>query len=204
MCANLIAERIAERAYPEDGVVLTGDLNAGEDETAMRILKGEQDSPIEMVDTYRVLYPDETMVGTGSNWGYEPHDGNKIDYVLAMGYINVLEAEIIYQEPGVIISDHFPVRGKIAFPGVVGIAAREYADQIFSISTAYSQNRLTFKHVDRIAAVWIGTVTGKTIRSYTEINSDILDIGRLPGGVYLVKVLNKDGREFSSPLYMRP
>ena len=114
-CAGLIAERIASRAHPDDPVVLTGDMNAGESETCILIFKGQNASPITMLDSYRALYPDETMVGTYSGWASGPLSGAKIDYVFTMGHTSVLEAEILYPQPGRIVSDHFPVRGKMRF-----------------------------------------------------------------------------------------
>ncbi len=113
-CSNLIAGRIASRAHTEDPVILMGDLNADEGEEAIRILKGEFGSPITMVDTWREIHPTETNKGTYSGWSHNPNSGAKIDYVFSMGHSSVTDAAIVYQNSGVIISDHFPIYGVIS------------------------------------------------------------------------------------------
>ncbi len=117
--AELIIQRIAEREH-KDPVVLTGDFNAGEGNPAVGYLTGVPyglpDSgayPIPTIvlqDTFRVIHPDATDVGTG-NFGYTGRrDGAKIDYVFATRDIEVLGAAID-QAPreGRYPSDHYPV-----------------------------------------------------------------------------------------------
>jgi endonuclease/exonuclease/phosphatase family metal-dependent hydrolase len=88
-----------------DVVVLTGDFNAGELNPAITTLTRDD----ELVDTFRVVHPDATEVGTfGAFTGRR--DGAKIDYVLAEPSTRVLAAEIVRdnveeQYP----SDHYPV-----------------------------------------------------------------------------------------------
>ncbi|MFN3166754.1 MAG: endonuclease/exonuclease/phosphatase family protein [Phycisphaeraceae bacterium] len=123
--AKLIAKRIADREY-DDPVVLAGDFNAGEDNHAVRYLKGipyevpvsgpafQYEPPIALVDTFRVAHPDATVVGTG-NGGYTgKQDGAKIDYVFVTRDIEVIDAAID-QEPrdGRYPSDHYPVTAKL-------------------------------------------------------------------------------------------
>ena len=106
--AKLIRERITDRAT-NDPVILTGDMNAGEDNPAIAILKAK-DGPCPLADTFRVLYADAKQAGTG-NGGYKGRvDGAKIDYVMVSPGIETLEASID-QEPrdGRYPSDHYPV-----------------------------------------------------------------------------------------------
>lgn len=115
--AKLIAKRIAEREH-KDPVILTGDFNAGEDNPAIGYLKGDtQDQPkppVTMTDTFRVLYPDATVVGTGNGGFTGKRDGAKIDYILITPDIQTLDASID-QEPrdGRYPSDHYPVTARI-------------------------------------------------------------------------------------------
>jgi endonuclease/exonuclease/phosphatase family metal-dependent hydrolase len=111
--ARLIRQRIAERTTG-DPVILTGDMNAGEDNPAIAVLKGvakEQGGVAEpMVDTFRVIHPDAREVGTG-NGGYQGRtSGAKIDYILVGAGIETLEASIDQQpRDGRYPSDHYPV-----------------------------------------------------------------------------------------------
>lgn len=126
--AKLIATRIAEREH-KDPVILTGDFNAGEDNDAVRYLTGAPDGlpdsgayplpTIALQDTFRVIHPDATVVGTG-NGGYTgKRDGAKIDYIFITSGIETLEASID-QEPrdGRYPSDHYPVTARIRLDSV--------------------------------------------------------------------------------------
>jgi endonuclease/exonuclease/phosphatase family metal-dependent hydrolase len=121
--SKLIAQRIADREH-RDPVILTGDLNAGEDNPAVRYLKGLSTDAsttgpatpprVRLVDTFRVLHPDAQDVGTG-NSGYTGRiDGAKIDYVMVGPGIETLSASID-QAPrnGRYPSDHYPVLAKV-------------------------------------------------------------------------------------------
>ncbi len=116
--AELIARRMGQRSHP-DQIILTGDFNAGEGNPVVRYLKGENPAVASktgpcaavppLVDTYRVLHPDETTVGTFNGFSGK-RDGEKIDYVLASPQWKVLEAFIVYDNTnGRYPSDHFPV-----------------------------------------------------------------------------------------------
>lgn len=126
--AELIAKRIAEREH-NDPVLLTGDFNAGEDNPAVRYLKGipleaavsgpafQYLPPISFDDTFRVLHPDASIVGTG-NGGYTgKRDGAKIDYIFVTDGIQTIQATID-QEPrnGKYPSDHYPVSAVVELP----------------------------------------------------------------------------------------
>jgi endonuclease/exonuclease/phosphatase family metal-dependent hydrolase len=114
--AVLLAKRIAARQQP-DPVILTGDFNCGESSYAIRYLKGQQDqSPIKLVDTFRMQHPDEKTVGTFHAFRGS-RDGEKIDYVFALPGVKVLGAEIVYSNrDGRYPSDHYPVTAEMALP----------------------------------------------------------------------------------------
>ncbi len=108
--ADLILQRIAGRSHLEP-VILTGDFNAPEDSVPVRAVK---ESPLGFVDTFRVLYPDATDVGTYNGWTGNTH-GSKIDYVFAPSGIRVFEAAIHHDNVnGRYLSDHFPASATIA------------------------------------------------------------------------------------------
>jgi endonuclease/exonuclease/phosphatase family metal-dependent hydrolase len=128
---RLIMERASERRHP-DPVVLTGDFNAGEDNPAVRYLvggatrasatlvsaddaQGKDATPLRLVDSFRVLYPDSGGVGTFN--GFEGRtDGDKIDYVFVGPDTEVLHASIVrVHDEGRYPSDHFPVTARLQF-----------------------------------------------------------------------------------------
>ena len=114
--AELLASRVASR-QPPDPVIVTGDFNAGENNPVILYLKNStNESPVELVDTFRVLHPDEEAVGTGG--GFEGlRNGPKIDYVFTQPDAEVREAGIIRDNrDGRYPSDHFPVYAEIALP----------------------------------------------------------------------------------------
>jgi endonuclease/exonuclease/phosphatase family metal-dependent hydrolase len=87
--AILLAKRIAGRTHT-DPVILTGDFNCGESSFAIGYLKGHQDqSPLKLLDTFRVRHPDEKLVGTFHAFRGN-RDGAKIDYVFALPGVKVL------------------------------------------------------------------------------------------------------------------
>ncbi|XXX76952.1 endonuclease/exonuclease/phosphatase family protein [Sorangium sp. So ce134] len=121
---ELIAGRIAERAHP-DPVFLTGDFNAGEGNAAVLYIKGEAarasegtapvPAPPGLVDTFRVLYPNEAPVGTFNGFSGD-EGGEKIDFIFARPapVAEVLLARILRDNQGGLYpSDHFPVTARV-------------------------------------------------------------------------------------------
>jgi len=109
--AGLIKDRLSNRASLDDPAILMGDFNAGEDNEAISRLV----SDATLVDTYRVLYPDATDVGTFSAWAGKT-DGDKIDYVFVEPAIETLSAEIVHDnDQGRYPSDHYPVAARVRF-----------------------------------------------------------------------------------------
>jgi endonuclease/exonuclease/phosphatase family metal-dependent hydrolase len=123
--AELIAQRIAARKH-DDPVILTGDLNSGEDSLPIRYLTGRASmlpdlgdetapSPA-LVDSFRIINPDTIDVGTLSRFT-GTRQGGKIDYVLVEPTTTVLDAEIVFDnKEGRYPSDHYPVTARILLP----------------------------------------------------------------------------------------
>lgn len=117
--AARLARRIDGRDQPEPFVV-TGDFNAGEGNLAIRFLKGDAKidgaaNPAAKVDTFRIVKPDATAVGTAHGFAGGT-GGNKIDYVFAPPATEVVNAYISHHNvDGRYPSDHFPVVGVVRF-----------------------------------------------------------------------------------------
>lgn len=115
---RLIAQRIQALA-PADPFVLTGDFNAGEDNPAIRYLKGTDLGdgvvPVPLTDTFRVLHPDEAEVRTAHGFKGTTR-GSKIDYIFTPSGVRVLDAAILHtNRDGRYPSDHFPVTARLLF-----------------------------------------------------------------------------------------
>ncbi len=121
----LLVERIGKRQHA-DPFVVTGDFNADEKNTAILFLKGKTslpgkeggkaENPIPMLDTFRVMHPDANDVGTFHDFK-GTDTGGKIDYILTISNIHVLDAQILYDNTeGRYPSDHFPVTARLRFP----------------------------------------------------------------------------------------
>jgi len=119
--AVLLAERIKNRRYKEPFVV-TGDFNAGEDNPVIKYLKGQMavegpdgskaKTPVPVVDTFRVLHPDDKDVRTAHEFK-GTRQGNKIDYIFVPPGAKVIEAQILYDNvDGRYPSDHYPVNAR--------------------------------------------------------------------------------------------
>ena len=112
--AAYLAKRIAERKHADPAIVL-GDFNSDETGTAVRALVTD-DSPAVLVDTFRVVHPNEASVGTFHAFT-GARDGGKIDHILVTPGATLLAAEIVHDNrQGRYPSDHFPVTAEVAFP----------------------------------------------------------------------------------------
>ena len=114
--AAMLVRHIAERGGLEPVIVL-GDLNAGESSETIQHLKGaDSDSPVHLIDTFRVMHPDAQLVGTFHSF-HGVRSGQKIDYVFATPDAVVLEAQILHNQlEGRYPSDHYPVTATLRFP----------------------------------------------------------------------------------------
>ncbi|HET7219977.1 MAG TPA: endonuclease/exonuclease/phosphatase family protein [Vicinamibacterales bacterium] len=112
----LLRQRIESRAYPADPVIVTGDFNVGEKNAALSTLTGAAPggaAPF-LLDTFRVLHPDETVVGTFTGFKLGATSGDKIDYILVQPGAEVLSAEIVRTSRNDRYpSDHFPVAARV-------------------------------------------------------------------------------------------
>ena len=78
-------EHIREHVAPGLAVLVTGDFNAGEETAEVEIMRSAG-----FVDTFRMLYPNETNVGTFHGFSGNP-GADKIDYVFASGPSTALQ-----------------------------------------------------------------------------------------------------------------
>ena len=116
----LLRQRIEARAHPADPVIVTGDFNVGERNAALSTLTGpgaSASAPF-LLDTFRVLHPDETVVGTFTGFKLGNTGGDKIDYVLVQPGTEVLSSEILRtSKDDRYPSDHFPVVARVRLGG---------------------------------------------------------------------------------------
>lgn len=117
--AVLLAQRIRDRRHP-DPVIVSGDFNAGESNPAVRYLKGDLDldghTPIPFVDSFRVLHPEATEIGTFHAFK-GTRSGDKIDYIFVQPGAEVLEARILHDNvDGRYPSDHYPITATLVLP----------------------------------------------------------------------------------------
>jgi endonuclease/exonuclease/phosphatase family metal-dependent hydrolase len=112
----LLRQRLYARSFAREPVIVTGDFNVGESNPALATLVGRSapDAPPPLVDTFRVLHPDETTVGTFSGFKFGSVAGDKIDYVLVQPGTEVMSASIVRTSRNERYpSDHFPVVARI-------------------------------------------------------------------------------------------
>jgi endonuclease/exonuclease/phosphatase family metal-dependent hydrolase len=115
----LLKQRIDERGFPTEPIIVTGDFNVGERNPAIQSLLGNTPSngAAPFVDTFRVRYPDATTVGTFTAFKLDATTGDKIDYVLVQPGTEVMAADIIRtSRDGRYPSDHFPVVARVRLP----------------------------------------------------------------------------------------
>jgi endonuclease/exonuclease/phosphatase family metal-dependent hydrolase len=112
--AQLIIQRIAKRNNLKDPIILMGDFNAPETNPAIKAFK---EKPLNLIDTYREVKPEENLVKTFHGFRGGSFTGGKIDHVFVLpGTASVKSAAIIrYNEKGKYLSDHYPVRAQISF-----------------------------------------------------------------------------------------
>ena len=112
--SNLIIERISNRKQSNEPIILMGDFNAAEKNPAITVFKEE---PLKLVDTFRVVKPDEKMVKTFHGFRGGSYMGGKIDHVFILPKTaKVRSAEIVrFNKDERYLSDHYPVRAKLSF-----------------------------------------------------------------------------------------
>ena len=127
LSAAMMMQRVAERPNQDVPVIVMGDINAGESSATVRYMLGEvveiggemRTPPLALLNTFRVVHPDATEVGTfnGFRDDRQVFDGNKIDYILVTPEWRTTQAEIIRTRNayGRFPTDHFPVNATIEF-----------------------------------------------------------------------------------------
>lgn len=112
---ELLRDRLGGRTFPHEPVVVTGDFNVGEQNPAIQtLLAARGDQPPLLVDSFRVLHPDEETVGTFNGFRIGQVHGDKIDYILVPPGTDVIRAEILRtSRNGRYPSDHFPVVARV-------------------------------------------------------------------------------------------
>ena len=129
--AALIFDRFEHRENKDVPMVLMGDLNCGENSPAIRFIKGEtvelggekKTPTMKMLDSFRVVHPDEKNVVTYNGFRGPRFDGNgvnevgaKIDYIFVTSNLKATDAEIIRtNNNGRYPSDHYPIRAVVEF-----------------------------------------------------------------------------------------
>jgi len=119
--AVLLCDRVAARS-PRDPAILLGDFNAAENARPSRYIRGEIEletstgrrrAPERWVDSFRVVHPDATNVGTAGGFRGRT-SGAKIDHIFVPPGTRVLEAAIEHHSvDGRYASDHFPVTATV-------------------------------------------------------------------------------------------
>lgn len=118
--AQLLMHHYQGQAVPGP-LVLMGDFNVGEDNSVISYLTGAGElagsaTPVSLFDTFRVLHPDEVLVGTFSRFDVKRVNGAKIDYILVSPGFRTLAAGILrVSRDGRTPSDHFPVTARLSF-----------------------------------------------------------------------------------------
>lgn len=111
---QLLAERIRTRSTPSEPVIVTGDFNVGESNPALQSLRTTSDAGAPLFDTFRMIHPDATEVGTFTGFDPTRTKGDKIDYVFVSPGFEVLDAVIVRTAvDGRLPSDHFPVTARL-------------------------------------------------------------------------------------------
>ena len=114
--ARMIMDHIQGQAKTTPFVFM-GDFNAPEDSETLKIIKGNsearQNLGMQMVDSFRVLYPNRKKVGTYNGFTGQS-DESKIDYIMIRPSVKVIEASILQTNlKGRYPSDHFPVTAEL-------------------------------------------------------------------------------------------
>jgi endonuclease/exonuclease/phosphatase family metal-dependent hydrolase len=114
---RLIMQVIQKRKRP-DPFIMTGDFNAGENNSIIKYLKGKDpaDPPaLSVADTFRIVHPDAKIVGTGNRF-LGKSDGQKIDYIFIPPNARTIQATIVRtNKNGRYPSDHYPVTAHLQF-----------------------------------------------------------------------------------------
>jgi endonuclease/exonuclease/phosphatase family metal-dependent hydrolase len=102
-----LLRHIQGKKYP---VIITGDFNAGEDNTAIKNILSAG-----LTDSFRKLHPDEKEVNTYHAFKGTV-EGDKIDFIFCSKEIKIYKSEILRtNKEGKYPSDHFPINAVVGF-----------------------------------------------------------------------------------------
>ncbi|RYD23261.1 MAG: endonuclease/exonuclease/phosphatase family protein [Verrucomicrobiaceae bacterium] len=110
----LIMDHLAKRRNNGEPFVITGDLNAAEDNPAFDHLKS---GPLPVVDAWREKNPSVPLAESGTMSLFTgKRDTGKIDYIFIPAGTRVIDSEIVHRNrDGLYPSDHYPVRATVEF-----------------------------------------------------------------------------------------
>jgi endonuclease/exonuclease/phosphatase family metal-dependent hydrolase len=109
--ARLTARRVRERKRDDEPVVLLGDFNAVENNPAVVHLVSETG----LIDTFQAQHPQERNRRTLHFWSDSREGALKVDHILVSRGAVVMAAAIRDGDRPM-VSDHFPVTARVAFP----------------------------------------------------------------------------------------
>lgn len=109
--ARLTSLRVRERKRPDEPVILLGDFNAVENNPAVVQLVSEAG----LIDTFQTLHPGERNRRTLHFWSDSREGPLKVDHILVSRGAVVMDAAIRDGDQPM-VSDHFPVTARVAFP----------------------------------------------------------------------------------------
>lgn len=121
--AVLMAARIDSRKHADEPVALIGDFNSIESNPGLLYLTGKRARVAEaervweggLLDTYQALHSQEKNRRTLHFWSGSREGNVKVDHILVSRSAKIEESGIVSgDEP--MVSDHFPVTARIAFP----------------------------------------------------------------------------------------
>lgn len=115
--ARMLAQRVADRKFQKEPIIVTGDFNTDEDTDPIKYLVGKTPgSPAVLRDVFRALHPDTTDTLTFNAWkGGEK--GPRIDYILTEPNASAETCAIIRTAfEGRYPSDHYPVTATVSLP----------------------------------------------------------------------------------------
>ncbi|RYD49640.1 MAG: endonuclease/exonuclease/phosphatase family protein, partial [Verrucomicrobiaceae bacterium] len=110
----LIQSHLADRRKNGEPFIITGDLNAAEDNPAFANLKS---GTTPLVDAWREKNPSVPVAESGTMSVFTGRrDTEKIDYIFVPAGTRVIDSEIVHRNRnGIYPSDHYPVRATVEF-----------------------------------------------------------------------------------------
>ncbi len=189
--------RHLKEAYAGLPMMVTGDLNCGEDQPPTQCLRDGG-----FRDSFRVVHPDAAEVGTFN--GFEGRvDGSKIDYVLIDSSWTVAAAEIVRTPAGSnqFASDHDPVTAVLRWPEPVAAPKPEAMVETPAETGEESPPSPPAAPKETVQRTWMPVLGGNHdwIARYSESGAssiqDSLDHAVFRGrdGAHLWTALRKDG-----------